>query len=348
MSDVEFYQLFEPKSSTYTYILADKESREAVIIDSVIDTVERDLKLIKELGFKIRYAIETHVHADHITGSGILRSKLGAKYVLSKASEVDCADVLLEDGQELNFGKYSIKAISTPGHTDACTSYYCEGRVFTGDALLIRGCGRTDFQQGSASKLFHSVRKKLFSLPDQTQVYPAHDYKGHTHSTIGDEKKHNPRLNIDVLEDEFIEIMDNLNLPHPKQIDKAVPGNKICGLKDSEELNPSDNSSGIPEVSVESLSETHFGNVNILDVRSAEEYMGELGHIKESVLVELDESFPEKLQNFDKGKKIVFICRSGKRSAKATETALELGFEHPMSLAGGMLRWNELKQPVAK
>ncbi len=231
MGGIDLYQLFEPKSSTYTYILVDPSAREGVIIDSVVDTVERDLQLIKELGVKISHALETHVHADHITGAGIVRDQLGAKYGVSKHSGVSCADLLVEDGQDLVFGNYKIKVMETPGHTDACTSFLCDGKVFTGDTLLIRGCGRTDFQQGSPHKLFNSVRNKLFNLPDDTHVYPAHDYKGHTRSTIGLEKAFNPRLNLEISEEKFTEIMNNLNLPHPKQIDQAVPGNMACGMK---------------------------------------------------------------------------------------------------------------------
>jgi rhodanese-related sulfurtransferase len=186
------------------------------------------------------------------------------------------------------------------------------------------------------------VREKLFSYPDETLVYPAHDYNGQTKSTIGLEKENNPRLKLSKSFDEFKKIMDELNLPHPKQIDKAVPSNKICGLKDASELESSELESGVPEVTAEKLSEVHLGGVNLIDVRSPEEFCGELGHIEESVLVELNDSFSEKLQNFDKEKVTVFVCRSGNRSGKATKKALELGFQHPINLAGGMLRWNEL------
>jgi len=232
MSHIDFYQFFETLSSTYTYILVDKSSKDAVVIDSVMATVERDLSWIQELELNVVYALETHVHADHITGSGELRRRCAAKYGIGAASGVDCADLLLTDGQVLNFGAQKIKVIATPGHTEACISFYCEGRVFTGDTLLIRGCGRTDFQEGSPQKLFKSVRTKLFSLPDETEVYPAHDYKGRTRSTIGLEKQHNPRLHLGMAEEDFCKIMDNLKLPDPQQMETAVPMNTACGLGD--------------------------------------------------------------------------------------------------------------------
>jgi glyoxylase-like metal-dependent hydrolase (beta-lactamase superfamily II)/rhodanese-related sulfurtransferase len=334
-----FYQLFEPKSSTYTYLVIDSSSKEAIIIDSAIDTVERDIKLIEQLEINLKYALETHVHADHITGSGVLRNRLGAQYVISEASKVNCADILIKDGEKLSFGDTEILAISTPGHTDACTSYYMNGKVFTGDALLIRGCGRTDFQDGSPDKLFHSVREKLFKLPDETIVFPAHDYKGHTRSSIAEEKKWNPRLRLSNSLDDFRNIMNNLNLPHPKQIDRAVPGNNACGLKDIQDLEPTYSDSGTPSISVSQFHEYPLDDFNIIDVRSSEEYMGELGHIEKSILIELDDDFKDKLSSLDKEKRTVFVCRVGQRSELATKIAMELGFMHPMNLLGGMIEW---------
>lgn len=225
-----FHQLFEKESSTYTYLLADPETREAIIIDSVIETVDRDLKLIEDLNLSLKYVLDTHVHADHITASGEIRKRTGAKVVLSSSYKVSCSDIHIEDGQELHFGTFTVKAIHTPGHTSGCMTYIINNMIFTGDVLLVRGCGRTDFQDGSSEKLFSSVREKLFTLPDETVVYPAHDYKGFTKTSIGIEKKQNPRLNLTISKDEFINIMAHLDLAYPKKIKESVPANLLCGF----------------------------------------------------------------------------------------------------------------------
>ncbi len=225
-----FQQLFEPQSSTYTYLLADKHTKEAVIIDSVLEAVDRDLKLVDELDLKLKFVLDTHVHADHVTGAGAIRSRLGVKTAVAKNANVPCVDVKLQESDEIKFGEFAIKVLETPGHTDASLSFYCEGMIFTGDALLIRGCGRTDFQSGSANTLYESVTKKLFSLPPDTIVYPAHDYRGFTSSSIEAEIKNNPRLGQGKSKEQFVEIMANLKLAYPKQIDRAVPANLSCGV----------------------------------------------------------------------------------------------------------------------
>lgn len=232
MKPMIFHQLVEKETSTYTYLLADPLSKEAVIIDATIDTATRDLQLIHELDLKLKYILDTHVHADHITGAYSLKQKTNAQIAISKNSQAIGADIYLDDNDQLSFGEFAIKAIATPGHTNSCMSYYTNGRVFTGDALLIRGTGRTDFQQGNAKTLFTSVRDKLFSLPDDTIVYPGHDYKGHTSSTIAQEKAHNPRLKTQNSESDFITIMSHLKLDHPKRIAEAVPANMLCGNTD--------------------------------------------------------------------------------------------------------------------
>lgn len=225
-----FFQLFDKESSTYTYILGDSYSGEAILIDPVHEMLQRDLTLIKEAGLDLKYILETHVHADHITSSGELRRLTGAKICLGSENEVPCADVLLRDGDTLDFGSLQVKTISTPGHTGGCVSYLIGNMVFTGDTLLVRGCGRTDFQSGDSYTLYSSVRDKLFTLPENTIVYPGHDYRGFTSSTIKLEKRFNLRLNLDISLDEFVHIMSNLNLSNPKKMEVAVPANMSCGL----------------------------------------------------------------------------------------------------------------------
>ncbi len=222
-------QLFDPATSTYSYLLWDEKTREAALIDSVKEQAERDIKFIKQLGVKLKYTLETHIHADHVTGSGLLRDEFGSQAAVHKNSESDCADILLSEGDTLMLGDEKIEVIYTPGHTNTDISYYIDGMVFTGDALLIGGCGRTDFQSGDAKALYRSITEKLFTLDDETIVYPGHDYNGFTATTIGREKAFNPRLGNNKTEQEFIEIMDKLILDPPARIDVAVPGNLQCG-----------------------------------------------------------------------------------------------------------------------
>lgn len=227
-----FRQLFDPETCTYSYLLGDERSREAVLIDSVREQSPRDLALLEDLALRLLFTLETHVHADHVTGSGLLREKLGSRVVVGSAAGVENADVALADGAGIRFGSHWIEARHTPGHTSGCVTYVCsdEGLAFTGDALLIRGCGRTDFQQGDPRRLFHSVRERILSLPDDTLLYPAHDYRGCTVTTVAEEKRHNGRLGLARSEEEFVEIMRALRLAHPKRMDEAVPANLRSGL----------------------------------------------------------------------------------------------------------------------
>lgn len=224
-----FEQLFEPESSTYTYLLACEETQQAVLIDPVLSEVERYIERLNSLNLTLVYTLDTHVHADHITGAGVLRERLGSKSVLHRNSNVQCGDLLLVDGCLLRIGSLEIETRYTPGHTNACMSYVWENNVFTGDALLIDGCGRTDFQEGDAGRLYDSIHQKLFTLPDETLVYPGHDYHGKTSSTIGHERQHNPRLGNHQTREAFIELMENLKLPYPAKIKEALPANQACG-----------------------------------------------------------------------------------------------------------------------
>lgn len=225
-----FHQLIESETSTYTYLLADEITKECILIDSVLDTVDRDILLLKEMGLTLKYVIDTHLHADHITGSGELRKRTGAKTAICIEANVSCADIALKNGDEIKFGKYSLKALETPGHTNSCMSFLVDGMIFTGDVLLIHGTGRTDFQEGDPRKMYESITQKIFTLPNDTKIYPGHDYKGFTYTTVELEKKFNPRIGNNRSLAEFTDIMNNLKLAHPKKIDIAVPANKLCGI----------------------------------------------------------------------------------------------------------------------
>jgi glyoxylase-like metal-dependent hydrolase (beta-lactamase superfamily II) len=224
-----FRQLYDSESSTYTYLLADLELKEAILVDPVLEQVDRDLKLLKELGLSLRYCLETHIHADHITGTGKLRELTGCLGIVPANAHADCANHHIQDEEDLELGSIVIEAVATPGHTDSHMAYLVNGeRVLTGDALFIRGCGRTDFQSGDAGTLYDSVTTRLFTLPNATLVYPAHDYRGQTVSTIGEEKQWNPRF-VGRDKANFIQFMNNLNLPDPKKMMEAVPANEQCG-----------------------------------------------------------------------------------------------------------------------
>ncbi|XP_071818330.1 persulfide dioxygenase ETHE1, mitochondrial-like isoform X2 [Apostichopus japonicus] len=230
-----FRQLFDYQSYTYTYLLADQTAKEAILIDPVLELVNRDIHLLEDHGLTLKYAVNTHCHADHITGTGELKKKLPTcKSIISKASGAQ-ADIYVEDGESIEFGNLAIQVATTPGHTNGCVTYIMHHSsrpimAFTGDALLIRGCGRTDFQEGDPQTLYNSVHGKILSLPDDTLLYPAHDYNGQTVTTVKEEKAFNPRLSKSL--EDFIKIMKELNLPYPKAIDKALPANLVCGIID--------------------------------------------------------------------------------------------------------------------
>ncbi|MDJ0845913.1 MBL fold metallo-hydrolase [Crocosphaera sp.] len=224
-----FRQLFDEQSSTYTYLIGDRTLKEALLLDPVLEQVNRDRQLLDELGLTLKYCLETHIHADHITGTAKLRKMTGCLGIVPENAQIACADRFIKDGEILQLGNVIIEAIATPGHTDSHCAYFVNHKcLLTGDALFIRGCGRTDFQSGDAGTLYDSVTQRLFSLPDETLVYPGHDYWGHTVSTIGEEKQYNPRF-VGRTRNQFITFMNNLNLPHPQKMMEAVPANEKCG-----------------------------------------------------------------------------------------------------------------------
>lgn len=224
-----FRQLLEPLSHTYTYLIACAESRQALLVDPVVPTMERDLALLKSLDLNLAMTVETHVHADHITAALHLREKTGCKIAFPAIDKLECADIGIEEGTPLLLGSVKITPLYTPGHTDDHFCYVLDGRVLTGDCLLIDGCGRTDFQNGDSHTLYNSIINKLYTLDDDTLVYPGHDYKGRFVSSIAQEKARNPRIAQGTSESEFIQTMNDLDLPYPNFIDYAVPGNKLCG-----------------------------------------------------------------------------------------------------------------------
>ena len=224
-----FRQLFHRESCTYTYLIAEPTSKEAVLVDPVLEMLHRDLQLLGELGLNLQYCLETHIHADHITATGKLRESTNCLGIVPKNAQADCADRYLDDGETIAIGSIELNAIATPGHTDSHLAYLVnKTHLLTGDALFIRGCGRTDFQGGNAGTLYDSVMQKLFALPDSTLVYPGHDYKGQTVSTIREEKLFNPRFGGRTRAD-FVTLMNSLNLPHPQKMMEAVPANQKCG-----------------------------------------------------------------------------------------------------------------------
>lgn len=233
-----FHQLFDKETSTYTYLIADSETREALLVDPVLEQVDRDLQLLQELKLTLRYCLETHIHADHITGAGELRKATQCLSIVPLGAAAPCADYYIKDGDILQIGLIRIEAIATPGHTDSHLAYRVNGdRVLTGDALLIRGCGRTDFQSGDPGMLYDSVTQRLFVLPEETRVYPGHDYQGCTVSTIGEEKQWNLRFvqrsstfaSALRSREDFIQVMKSLKLANPKKMLEAIPANQNCG-----------------------------------------------------------------------------------------------------------------------
>ncbi len=356
-----FKQLFDKTSCTFTYLIADSESKEAVFIDPVNTEVDDYLALLKNLDLKLLYSFETHVHADHISGSGLLRQATGAQTCIGLHCGSETADNQLVGDELFAFSSnITIRVIATPGHTLGSMSFLCNDRIFTGDALFIGGCGRTDFQNGDPGDLYDSVTKKIFTLPGETLVYPAHDYKGDFVSCVYQEKTKNPRL-AGKTRDEFIQIMNNLNLPTPKLLDKAVPANLYCGIEEEEasqwasdsEFHVSDKERRgvqgtinhaklqITQIDVQTAKAMIDSEDPILlDVREPNEYA--LGHIENSIHIPRGDILSKvevTLATRDKSAQVIIYCASGNRSALAGLMMEELGYTNIVSLKGGYIGW---------
>jgi len=336
-------QLFDQDTWTYTYLLADPNTREAILIDPVLEQVERDTKLLSELGLTLLYTLDTHVHADHVTGSGQLRERLGSQSVVSAAAGVDCVDIAAQHGDQIRFGSYNLEVRSTPGHTSGCLSLVLEDGsrtlAFTGDALFIRGCGRTDFQEGDPKTLYQSVQEQIFSLPDHTVIYPGHDYRGHRSSTVGEERAFNPRLNDQIEEAQFVAIMDGLNLGYPKKIDVAVPANLACGsFQEAGSPEPLLATQASPIQELDALAAKDLSSYRIIDVRQPDEFFGELGSIEGAELVPLD-TLDAAASSWASDDKLLVVCRSGGRAGQACDYLTQSGFNDVTNLVGGMMAW---------
>lgn len=343
-----FRQLFDASSSTYTYLLADEDSQEALLIDPVFEQVSRDMALLNELGLQLKLVIDTHAHADHITAAWLLKQKTGCEIAISAEAGAENADVLLRDGQRIGVKGITLEARATPGHTSGCTSFVLNEQrmVFTGDALLIRGCGRSDFQQGDPAQLYHSITEQIFSLPQDYAVYPAHDYNGRTRSSVLEEQKFNPRVGGGADERDFVEYMKAMQLPHPKKIEEALPNNLRSGKPANGKL-PEEPDwaelrvtfAGIPEVEPEWVLQ-HQAELTVLDVREAEEIGAPIAGLASVTTIPLSE-LRARINEVPKEKPVVTLCRSGKRSAMAITILKEAGNEKVANIHGGILHWSE-------
>jgi glyoxylase-like metal-dependent hydrolase (beta-lactamase superfamily II)/rhodanese-related sulfurtransferase len=344
--------LFDSTSSTHTYLVFDADAREAVLIDPVYERHERDAALIRELGLRLVYTLDTHCHADHVTGAWLLKRAHGSAIALAAACRAENVDRPLQHGDDVKIGDLVLQVRATPGHTDGCLSFVSADQrfVFTGDALLVRGAGRTDFQSGDSRRLFRSIREQLFTLPDECVVYPAHDYEGRGSSTIAEERRFNPRIGGGAREEDFVGYMQNLALPHPKQLDVAVPANLRCGRPEHDEA-PAlaawaplvRTYAGIEEVPPEWVA-GHRAQVHVLDVRAAVELSGDLGRLKDAQHIPLDE-LRARIGEVPRDKPVVTLCQTGRRSALATTILARAGVTPTANIAGGMATWRLIGLP---
>jgi len=351
-------QLYDASSSTYTYLVADPAARKAVLIDPVFEQHQRDAALIRELGLDLTATLDTHCHADHVTGAWLMRQALGSRIGLASAYGAANTDLPLRHGDQVRVGDLTLEVRATPAHTDGCLSFVLalapeQQCVFTGDALLVRGAGRTDFQQGDQHRLYRSIREQLFSLPPTCIVYPAHDYEGRTCSTIGEELAWNPRIGGQAREEDFVGYMRNLGLPHPKQLAIAVPANLRAGRPPDDEQASAARPpawgpvvmtyAGLPEIAPDWVA-THRPDVHLLDVRSAPEFDGQLGHLAGAQLIPLDE-LRARLAEVPSDKPVIVVCQTGKRAGLGATILRKAGREQVANLAGGMVRWRDLWLP---
>lgn len=342
-----FRQLFDSVSSTYSYLLAGHRGGEALIIDPVLDKVDRYLQLMRELDIRLVKALDTHTHADHITGLGALRDRTHCITVMGERSNADVVSMRVREGERIRIPGVELDVLYTPGHTDDSYSFMLADRVFTGDTLLIRGTGRTDFQNGDARAQYDSLFGKLLKLPDSTLVYPAHDYKGDTVSTIGEERAFNPRLQVKSI-DEYVALMDSLHLPNPKMMDVAVPANIHIGLHQEDIARRG--WSLTPQEALEALGQPSTALVDLREAREREVH----GVIPGSLHMPYDE-LEENIRDggllhelaVATGKRIVFYCAFGERSAMAVEAAQEAGLTSARHIQGGLDAWTKAGGPLA-
>jgi len=354
-TDLIFRQLFDATSSTYTYLVGDPRTRQAVIVDPVFEQHARDRALIDELGLSLVAALDTHCHADHVTGAWLLRQATGCRIGVSAryGDALQGADLRLDDGDRVAVGVRHLDVLATPGHTDGCLTFVSDDRRFalTGDALLIRGAGRCDFQQGDARTLYRSITERLFTLPDDCLIFPAHDYAGRTVSSVAEEKAHNPRIGGRADERDFVGFMENLHLPHPKQLAIAVPANLRSGrpadgrLPAAADWGPVRQTyAGVLEIDPEWVAE-HRDALELVDVRQAGELDEQLGRIAGARCIPLDE-LASRLDELPRERPLVTVCHAGMRSAQATVILRQAGFPHVANLRGGMAQWRQLGLPT--
>ena len=339
-----FRQLFDADTGTFTYLLADVASRKGVIIDTVFEQHGRDLSLIHELGIDLVASIDTHAHADHVTGSWLMHEATGCAIGLAAAARAENVTRPLAHGDRIDFGSRALEVRATPGHTNGCLSFVLDDHsmAFTGDALLVRGCGRCDFQQGNAHTLWTSITEQLLTLPEACLLYPGHDYTGRSVTSVAEEKAFNARLGGNASERDFVGHMENMKLPHPHKIAEALPGNMRSGKPREAATAPAwaplaRSYAGLPELTPAWVA-AHQGEVTVLDVRSAEEFNGPDGRVAGSLLIPLPELEAQSAQ-ISADRPVVVLCHSGSRSALATQQLLKAGRAQVANLRGGLSRW---------